>query len=132
MKKEVEFDPSHLSESSASKPNSASSSDILVHKTKSRFGLPPPHRNADSRTRAPAEHLTAAHSVSAHHADVTLIDPGLEWTVNKEQSFSRKPQHAFPRMGNQRPRAVRTIVGGKTVWTLGLRRSGKKKKTRPL
>ena len=40
-----------------------------------------------------------------------------EWTVNKEQSFSRSrntPFHARELKG----RAVRTIVGGKTVWSL--------------
>ncbi len=50
-------------------------------------------------------------------ADVTLIDPDLEWTVDKEQSFSRSrntPFHACELKG----RAVRTIVAGKTVWSL--------------
>ena len=49
--------------------------------------------------------------------DVTLIDPGLEWTVDKEQSFSRSrntPFHGRELKG----RAVRTIVAGKTVWSL--------------
>ena len=50
-------------------------------------------------------------------ADVTLIDPGLEWTVDKEQSFSRSrntPFHVWELKG----RAVRTIVAGQTVWAL--------------
>lgn len=48
-------------------------------------------------------------------ADVTLIDPDLEWTVDKNASASRSrntPFHGW----NLKGRAVRTIVGGKTVW----------------
>jgi dihydroorotase len=50
-------------------------------------------------------------------ADVTLIDPDLEWIVDKEESFSRSrntPFHGRELKG----RAVRTIVAGKTVWSL--------------
>ena len=50
-------------------------------------------------------------------ADITLIDPGLEWTVDAGsfQSASRNtPFHGWKLKG----RAVRTIVGGKTVWQL--------------
>src|SRR5437763_6097432 len=50
-------------------------------------------------------------------ADVTLIDPDLEWTVDasKFQSMSRNtPFDGWKLKG----RAVRTIVGGKTVWEL--------------
>ena len=50
-------------------------------------------------------------------ADVTLIDPGLEWTVDKEQSFSRSRNTPFHRW-ELKGRAVRTIVAGKTVWKL--------------
>jgi dihydroorotase len=49
-------------------------------------------------------------------ADVTLIDPELEWTFDKEksQSLSRNtPFHEAEFKG----RAVRTLVAGKTVWT---------------
>jgi dihydroorotase len=49
--------------------------------------------------------------------DVTLIDPDLEWTVDAStfQSASRNtPFHGWHLKG----RAVRTIVGGKTVWQL--------------
>jgi dihydroorotase len=50
-------------------------------------------------------------------ADITLLDPNLEWTVDKEQSCSRS--HNTPFHGwNLRGRAVRTIVSGKTVWSL--------------
>src|SRR5207253_567505 len=50
-------------------------------------------------------------------ADVTLIDPDLEWTVNASEfrSLSRNtPFDGWKLKG----RAVRTIVGGKTVWKL--------------
>ncbi len=49
--------------------------------------------------------------------DVTLINPDFEWTVDKEQSFSRSrntPFHGWELKG----RAVRTIVAGQTVWAL--------------
>ncbi len=50
-------------------------------------------------------------------ADITLIDPGLEWTVNVEESASRSRNTPF---GGWRlkGRAVRTMVGGRTVWKL--------------
>ncbi len=50
-------------------------------------------------------------------ADITLLDPDREWTVDKEESFSRSrntPFHGWQLKG----RAVRTIVDGKTVWAL--------------
>jgi dihydroorotase len=50
-------------------------------------------------------------------ADVTLIDPDLEWTVDREQSASQSrntPFHGWELKG----RAVRTIVAGNTVWEL--------------
>lgn len=49
--------------------------------------------------------------------DVTLIDPELEWTVDPEQflSLSRNTPFGGRRL---RGRAVRTIVGGATVWRL--------------
>ena len=50
-------------------------------------------------------------------ADVTLIDPGLEWTVQPETFASRSRNTPFG--GWQlRGRAVRTIVAGRTVWAL--------------
>jgi len=50
-------------------------------------------------------------------ADVTLIDPDLAWTVDREASKSRSrntPFHGWTPRG----RAVRTIVAGGTVWAL--------------
>ena len=51
-------------------------------------------------------------------ADVTLIDPGLEWTVEPDLFASRSRNTPF---GGWRlkGRAVRTVVGGETVWKLG-------------
>jgi len=50
-------------------------------------------------------------------ADVTLIDPDLEWTirVDKFESASRNSPFAGWKL---KGRAVRTIVEGKTVWKL--------------
>ncbi|RYD80755.1 MAG: dihydroorotase, partial [Verrucomicrobiaceae bacterium] len=48
---------------------------------------------------------------------VTVINPGLEWTVDKTASASRScntPFHGWELKG----RAVRTIVSGETVWAL--------------
>ncbi|CAN5511695.1 dihydroorotase [soil metagenome] len=50
--------------------------------------------------------------------DVTLLDPDLEWTFDKEKSESlskNTPFHGTEMKG----RAVRTIVAGETVWQLG-------------
>jgi len=50
-------------------------------------------------------------------ADVTLINPALKWTVNVDQfrSVSRNSPFSGWKL---KGRAVRTIVGGKTVWNL--------------
>lgn len=50
-------------------------------------------------------------------ADVTIMDPDLEWTYDRETSLSlahNTPFHGVTLKG----RAVRTIVGGQTVWSL--------------
>jgi dihydroorotase len=50
-------------------------------------------------------------------ADITVINPGLEWTVDRDASFSlsrNTPFHGWELKG----RAVRTVVAGKTVWTV--------------
>ena len=89
--------------------------DILVHKTKA-IALP---RLIEMLTVEPARLLSLDRgtlSIGAP-ADVTLINPDLEWTVDKEQSCSRSRNTPFH--GREiRGRAVRTIVGGKTVWAL--------------
>ncbi|MEP6937223.1 MAG: dihydroorotase [Chthoniobacterales bacterium] len=89
--------------------------DLLVHK-RSTIVLP---RLIEMLTVNPARLLNlAAGTLSAGvPADVTLIDPELVWTVNAAQfeSVSRNtPFDGWELKG----RAVRTIVGGGTVWKL--------------
>ncbi|MGC1479810.1 MAG: dihydroorotase [Chthoniobacterales bacterium] len=90
--------------------------DTLVHRRKA-IDLP---RLIALLTIEPAKLLRLDRGTLALGApgDVTLIDPDLEWTVDKHesQSLSRNtPFHGREIKG----RAVRTIVGGKTVWELG-------------
>ncbi len=50
-------------------------------------------------------------------ADITIIDPDMEWIFKNEESFSHSRNTPFD--GRElKGRAVRTIVGGKTVWSL--------------
>ena len=89
--------------------------DILVHKRKA-IDLA---RLVELYTINPARLLGLDRGTLSEGAmaDVTLINAGLEWTVDKEQSASRSrnnPFHGFELKG----RAVRTIVGGKTAWAL--------------
>jgi len=89
--------------------------DILVHKKKA-IDL---SRLIELYTINPAKLLgldRGTLSIGAV-ADVTLINPDLEWTVDKEASFSRSrntPFHGWELKG----RAVRTIVNGQTAWAL--------------
>src|SRR6184192_581841 len=89
--------------------------DLLVHK----------HRTIDIKrliemyTVEPAKLLkldAGTLSVGAP-ADVTLIDPDLEWTVRTEQFQSLSRNSPFDGW-KLKGRAVRTIVSGKTVWKL--------------
>ena len=50
-------------------------------------------------------------------ADVTLIAPDLEWTVDAAKFESASKNTPFDGW-KLKGRAVRTIVGGKTVWSL--------------
>ncbi|MEY2512044.1 MAG: dihydroorotase [Verrucomicrobiota bacterium] len=89
--------------------------DLLVHKTKT-IELP---RLIEMFTVNPARllQLEAGTLSVGRAADVTLIDPKLEWTVDSSafQSMSRNtPFDGWKLKG----RAVRTIVDGKTVWKL--------------
>jgi len=89
--------------------------DILVHKTKA-ISL---SRLVEMFTREPASLLGLDRGTLSPGAvaDVTLIDPDCEWTVDKAQFQSRSrntPFHGWQLKG----RAVRTIVAGETVWQL--------------
>jgi dihydroorotase len=89
--------------------------DLLVHKH-AKIDLV---RLIEMYTIEPARLLTldAGTLSPGARADVTLIDPALEWTVEVEkfQSASRNsPFDGWKLKG----RAVRTIVSGKTVWKL--------------
>jgi dihydroorotase len=89
--------------------------DILLHERKA-ISI---NRLIEMFTVEPAKLLkldAGALSIGAK-ADVTLIDPDREWTVDasKFESLSRNtPFHSWKLKG----RAVRTIVGGETVWAL--------------
>ena len=89
--------------------------DILVHKTKT-IELP---RLIEMFTANPARllKLDAGTLRAGSAADVTLIDPQLEWTVDAkrfETASCNTPFDGWKLKG----RAVRTIVGGRTVWAL--------------
>jgi dihydroorotase len=89
--------------------------DLLFHRHKT-IGLP---RLIEMLTVNPARllGLEAGTLSSGAPADITLIDPDLEWMVDAGvfQSASRNtPFHGRELKG----RAVRTIVAGKTVWQL--------------
>jgi dihydroorotase len=89
--------------------------DLLVHK----------HRKIDIRrlvemyTVEPARllRLDAGRLSVGAQADVTLIDPELEWIVNVDQFRSAARNSPFNGW-KLKGRAVRTIVRGKTVWKL--------------
>ena len=89
--------------------------DILVHKRKA-ISI---SRLIEMFTVEPAKllNLDAGTLSIGAKADIALIDPDREWTVDasKFESLSRNtPFHGWKLKG----RAVRTIVGGETVWKL--------------
>jgi dihydroorotase len=89
--------------------------DLLVHKKKA---IDLPHLIA-MFTVEPAKLLSLDRGTLSPGAvaDVTLIDPAREWTVDKHASASlsrNNPFHGWELKG----RAVRTIVAGETVWEL--------------
>ncbi len=89
--------------------------DILVHKKKA-IDLA---RLIEMLTINPARLLKLDRGTLSQGAvaDITLIDPDLEWTVAAKASESRSRNTPFD--GWQlKGRAVRTIVGGKTVWSI--------------
>src|SRR5438132_9901635 len=89
--------------------------DLLVHK----------HRKIDIArliemyTVEPAKllKLDAGTLSAGAPADVTLINPDLEWTVRTDQFQSGSRNSPFDGW-KLKSRAVRTIVGGKTIWQL--------------
>ena len=89
--------------------------DILLHKRKA-ISI---NRLIEMFTVEPAKLLkldAGALSIGAK-ADVTLIDPDREWTVDASKLESLS--HNTPFGGwKLKGRAVRTIVGGETVWKL--------------
>jgi dihydroorotase len=87
--------------------------DILVHKKKA-IDLP---RLIALLTIEPARLLRLDRGTlgTGAVADVTLIDPDLEWTVDATTFESRSRNTPFNGW-ELKGRAVRTIVNGKTVW----------------
>jgi dihydroorotase len=90
--------------------------DILLHKRKA-LTL---NKIIEMFTINPARLLSLDRGTLTNGAagDVTLIDPNLEWTYDRDQSASlsrNTPFHGTPLKG----RAVRTIVSGETVWQAG-------------
>ena len=87
--------------------------DILVHKRKA-ISI---NRLIEMFTLEPAKLLKidAGTLSTGVKADITLIDPKIEWTARTSESLSRNtPFNGWELKG----RAVRTIVGGKTIWQL--------------
>jgi dihydroorotase len=89
--------------------------DLLVHRRRA-IDLP---RLIQLYTENPAKLLKLDRGTLSPGAiaDITLIDPGLEWRVDREASASRSrntPFHGWELKG----RAVRTIVAGTTAWSL--------------
>ena len=89
--------------------------DLLVHKTKT-IELP---RLIEMFTANPARllGLKAGTLSLGAAADVTLIDPELDWTVAADAFETLSCNTPFDGW-KLKGRAVRTIVGGKTVWKL--------------
>ncbi len=89
--------------------------DILVHQRKA-IDLP---RLIALLTLHPARLLKLDRGTLAVGAvaDITVIDPNLEWTVDRDATASRSRNTPFH--GREiKGRAVRTMVDGKTVWEL--------------
>ncbi len=89
--------------------------DLLVHQT-GTIGLP---RLIEMFTANPARllNLPAGTLSVGVAADVTLIDPELNWTVDASASESLSCNTPFDGW-KLKGRAVQTIVRGKTVWKL--------------
>lgn len=90
--------------------------DLLVHKRKAI----PLERLVALYTHEPAKLLGLDRGTLSPGApgDVTLIDPGLEWTFKKSASQSLSRNTPFDNH-TWKGRAVATIVAGKIVWQAG-------------
>jgi dihydroorotase len=89
--------------------------DILVHKRRA-IDLP---RLIALYTSEPAKLLKLDRGTLSPGApaDITLIDPNLDWTFDKNASLSLSKNTPF-HGHTWRGRAVRTMVSGETVWSL--------------
>jgi dihydroorotase len=89
--------------------------DILVHKRRA-IDLP---RLIALYTSEPAALLKLDRGTLSPGApaDITLIDPNLDWTFDKNTSLSLSKNTPF-HGHTWRGRAVRTMVSGETVWSL--------------
>jgi dihydroorotase len=89
--------------------------DLLVHKHR-KIGV---GRVIEMYTVEPAKllQIDAGTLSFGAKADVTLIDPELEWTVRAAEFKSASRNTPFDGW-KVKGRAVRTIVGGETVWKL--------------
>lgn len=70
-------------------------------------------------TYKPADiiHVPAGRLKKGARADLTLIDLGLEWAMDPKQFLSKSQNSPFDEW-KTKGRAVRTVVGGETVYTL--------------
>jgi len=114
FEKEVEFDQAPFGITGL-ETELATFIDVLVHEKKA-IDIAQVVR---MYTANPAELLNLEKGTlsAGADADITLIDPGLEWTYDKEESLSlgrNTPFHGRTFRG----RAVRTILAGETVWIL--------------
>jgi dihydroorotase len=50
-------------------------------------------------------------------ADITVIDPGLEWVIRAEESLSLSRNTCFDQV-SVKGRAVKTFVNGNLIWSI--------------
>ncbi|QQY10202.1 MAG: dihydroorotase [Candidatus Xiphinematobacter sp.] len=114
FEKEVEFDQAPFGITGLETEFSAFC-DLLVHR-KRIISL---KRLIALYTLYPARllHLDRGTLSPGAFADITLIDPNLEWTFHKQESLSMSHNTPFDNM-TFCGRVVRTLVGGHTVWML--------------
>ena len=71
-------------------------------------------------TYKPADiiHVEAGRLVKGAPADLTLVDLTYDWTIEPEEFVSKSKNSPFDHLPTK-GRAIRTIVGGETVYALG-------------